>query len=48
MHDSDSVDMLDPIYKLVEKSTSFFLFESFLLYNIVEKLTVLHILHDQE
>lgn len=41
------VQVLDPIDKLMEESTSFVFFQSFLADYVVEEFAVFHVLHDK-
>jgi len=45
--DTDLVDVLNTIDNLMEKFSAFVFFDSLVFYNVVEKLAVFHVLHDE-
>jgi hypothetical protein len=48
MDHSDAMDVFDAIDELMEDAAGFLLFESLVISDIVEKLPVFHVLHDQK
>lgn len=48
MDNSESMSVLNPTYDLLKNFTSFILIHLFLLDNVVKKLTIFHVLHNQE